>query len=245
MKSNNYKFRRHNAIEREKLIVNRIVAAALKPSSVLDAFAGDGTSTRIFAHSATQVFAIEKNPRTVDLLLGLRQTRKLTVIRGDNLSVMPFLAPRSFDLIDLDPYGNCNQQLEYAAQLRSENGVILVTSGEIQIAARGLRLPHLPASRHYVGRSAIFWAEEVWLPFLLKSLHNGNDGLQIIHFFTSPVLTRAVLGTARIANKLRILDTRDKYLGWFQALIANGQCDATPKRTLGDHEDTRVITQDC
>jgi 16S rRNA G966 N2-methylase RsmD len=218
--SENYRFRRRNPIEREKLTINRLVARTLKPERVLDAFAGDGTSTRIFARYAAQVLAIEKDGGNIDRLLTLRNTRKLTVARSNNLSVLPLLEAHSFDLVDFDPYGSCYPQLEYAARLVSHEGAILITSGEVQRVVRGLELAHLPISRCYRGRRAVLWAERVWIPFLLGSLTNGTK-LHLIHFFTSPVLTRVILGTDGAKRKLRVLGGRKNYLGWFETAIAS------------------------
>ena len=220
--SENYRFSRRNPIEREKLTVNRLIAQALRPERVLDAFAGDGTSTRIFARYATHVLAIEKDRGNLGQLLKLRNTRKLTVARSNNLSILPLLESHSFDLVDLDPYGSCYSQLEHAGRLISHRGAILITSGEVQRVVRGLKLAHLPASIRYRGRDAVLWAEKVWVPFLLESLSNRAT-LRLIHFFTSPVLTRVILGTANARNMLRSLCERKKYLGWFETTMANRQ----------------------
>jgi SAM-dependent methyltransferase len=219
--SNGYRFRRRNPIEREKLIINRQIASLLRPDRVLDAFAGDGTSARIFAPYAGQVLAIEKDAKNVASLLKSGYRRKITIVQGNNLSLLPLLASDSFDLVDFDPYGSCYPQLKYAARLVSERGVLLITSGEVQRAVRGLAFAHLPTSRHYRGRSAVLWAENVWIPFLLKTLRNGPNGLHLIHFFTSPVLARVILGTSHAKDKLSALRRRKNYLGWFEGAIAD------------------------
>ncbi|MBZ5489724.1 MAG: class I SAM-dependent methyltransferase [Acidobacteriia bacterium] len=214
-KTSLYQYARMNPIESEKLRINQIIAKALRPERVLDAFAGDGTSTRIFAKYAKLIVAIDKNREAVETLLTLRRTRKLAVAYCDNLSLMPSLSARSFDLIDLDPCGNCYSQLEHARRLRSPEGLLLISSGQIQRVVRGLDIPELPTSRLYSGRRSVFWAEQIWIPFLLKSLRRGND-LDLIHFFTSPVLTRVVLGPTNVRQSLSRLQTRSRYLGWFE-----------------------------
>ena len=216
-----YQYARRNPIELEKIRINRIVTDAVKPERVLDAFAGDGTSTRIFAKHAKLIVAIEKNRTAIEALLTLRRTRRLAITFSDNLSLLPSLTSNSFDLIDLDPYGNCYPQLEHARRLRSTAGVLLISSGQVQRVVRGLDIPELPASRLYSGKRAVLWAEEVWIPFLLKSLMQGDD-LDIVHFFTSPVLTRVVIGPKSIRRKLFRLKTRKRYLGWFELAAVRG-----------------------
>lgn len=122
----NYRFRRQSPIEEEKLALTKLVAQALKPRNVLDAFAGDGTSTRIYCKSAHHVLAIEKGPSAAACILKSSRPWKRAVVWGDNLTLLPFLAAESVDLVDLDPYGTCYPQLEYAGRLVSRHGAIMV-----------------------------------------------------------------------------------------------------------------------
>lgn len=215
-----YRFTRANPIENEKLAVNRIVAELLRPQTVLEAFAGDGTSTRIFARHARQVVAIEKDGRYLRSFLESKAGRKAAVARCNNLALLPFLAPGSFDLVDLDPYGNCFPQLEHAARLRSPTGILLISSGQIQRVVRGLALSQLPDSRLYFGKRAVLWAESVWIPYLLD-FFGRSTALHLVHFFTSPVLTRVILGPRTAQRALSLLRDRKKYLGWFEKAALN------------------------
>jgi Conserved hypothetical protein 95 len=220
-RSMSYRFRRQNPIEEEKLAITKLVAQALKPRHVLDAFAGDGTSTRIYCKSAQHVLAIEKDRSAAACILKSSRPWKRAVVWGDNLALLPLLAAESFDLVDLDPYGTCYPQLEHAGRLLSRQGAIMVTSGEIQRAVRGLKQANLPGASNCRGRRAVFWTERIWIPFLLKTLDGGRGALHLIHFFASPVLTRVILGTSQARDKLGFLTQRKKYLGWFEAAVHN------------------------
>src|SRR5712692_195045 len=115
--ANRYRCLRRNPIENEKLELNRLVAARASCENVLDAFAGDGTSSRIYPARATHVLAVEQDRKYLSALTNPTLSRRISVLNADNLTVMPFLADRSFALLDLDPYGSCYPQIELAGRL--------------------------------------------------------------------------------------------------------------------------------
>lgn len=208
-----YAYLRANPIEKEKLAINRIVARTLMPKVVLDAFAGDGTSSRIFARHAEQVIAVEKDPR---LIIHFLNRRKITLIAKDNIRVLPLLAPHLFELIDLDPHGSCYDQIGLCARLLSDNGVLLLSSGEIQRVVRGLKLGRFAESRDYKGRKAALWAEDVWIPYVIRLLLEHGCKVRLLHFFTSPVLVRVVFAASKSKIDLKALNRRPRYLSWFR-----------------------------
>lgn len=208
-----YPYRRDNLIEREKLVVNRLVSGVQRPESVVDAFAGDGTSSRIYARHAERLIAIEK-----DLSLAVMSRHangNHSVVVADNRHILPSLPCGSFDLVDLDPCGSAYEQLRMSAYLLGEDAILMLSSGEIQSIVRGFRLNRFPRSRSYAGRKAVDWTEEVWIPEVLAHCRAEGRELRVVHFFTSPVLSRAVLATHRAQLKSSDFATRPKYLGWF------------------------------
>jgi hypothetical protein len=215
---NRYRFLRQNPIETEKLELNRIVATRASFENVLDAFAGDGTSSRIYATNATHVLAVEKDRKYLSALTKPALSHKISVLRADNLAVMPLLADRSFALLDLDPYGSCYPQIELAGRLLKKSGVILVSSGDIQRVVRGLQMKRFPNSRRFCGRKAVFWAQDVWIPHVLKILKRDLPRIGLVHFFASPVLIRAIFATPDFARQLACVRNRPRYLGWFRKL---------------------------
>jgi hypothetical protein len=118
--------------------------------------------------------------------------------------------------MDLDPYGNCYPQIAIAAKLLKEEGVVLLSSGDIQRVVRGLRMRRFPGSRKYRGRRAVFWAEEVWIPYVRAMLKKEIPNIELVHFFASPVLIRAIFATPKQRRQLATIRTRPRYLGWFR-----------------------------
>jgi hypothetical protein len=106
-----------------------------------------------------------------------------------------------------------------AARLVKSEGVILVSSGEIQRVVRGLRMKSFPGCRKYRGRKAACWAENVWIPHVLRILHSRAPRLRLVHFFASPVLLRAIFATSRSIKSWGAFSKRPRYLGWFDKVI--------------------------
>jgi len=211
-----YAYSRANPIEKEKLAINRIITKQLRPQLVLEAFAGDGTSTRIYARHTQQLIAIEKDPKCVAVFSNNFRKRKISLIANDNIRILPLFAPKSFELIDLDPYGSCYDQIGLCAKLLSPTGVLLLSSGEIQRVVRGLPLSRFSDSRLYKGRKAVFWAERVWIPYIAQLLREQGCKVHLVHFFASPVLIRVVFAGAKSSIDPQALVRRSKYLGWFR-----------------------------
>src|SRR5437879_330822 len=211
-----YSYSRLSPIESEKLTLNKILVAKLRPKTVLEPFAGDGTSTRIFARHAEQVVAIEKDRKYIARLLRNSLTRKVTVMLADNLRVLPLLSPQSFELIDLDPYGSCYSQIELSARLLDRKGVLMISSGEIQRVVRGLKLARFPGSREYKGRRAVLWARDVWIPYLRKLISIHGHRVRVLHSFVSPVLIRVIFVGEKAPVDSGFVSRRPKYLGWFR-----------------------------
>jgi hypothetical protein len=212
-------YRRGNPIESEKLAINEAIVEAIRPRSVLEAFAGDGTSTQIFSRYADSVFAIEKdNEQAVQFLKTIRDP-KVLFTNGDNLRAMRLLSSNSFDLIDLDPYGSCYQQIEECVRLLRKPGVILASCADIHCVMRGFKLNRFPNSAAYKGRRAALWAEEVWIPYILELMGKRGCGADLCHFFASPVLLRAVFTIGAFASLHSKLLSRPRYVGWSQTTI--------------------------
>lgn len=213
-----YLFARQNPIEQEKLALNRLVAKHAEFSNVLDAFAGDGTSSRIYALRACHVLAIDKDPKCLSSFQQNMSSR-VSFLCADNLKVMPLLVPRGFDLVDLDPYGSCYPQIDLAARLLSPSGTFMITSGTIQRIVRGLKVKEVPNSRKFYGRKAALWAERVWIPYVLRILRTQVRSIRLIHFFASPVLVRAIFASPGSMREVDVFSTRPRYLGWFEKAV--------------------------
>lgn len=118
-----------------KQVVNRaILSRASSVAHVLDAFAGEGrfseTVCELFPDARIQ--CVEEKYSTYDR--GREKCKwptSVTWTHGDNVPVMKNLATTGvkFDLIDLDPFISCREQIDLVWPLLSNEGLLFLTFG--------------------------------------------------------------------------------------------------------------------
>jgi 16S rRNA G966 N2-methylase RsmD len=204
----------------EKQRVNEIVAADHEWNFVLDAFAGYGISSYIFSKHARKVLALEKRELSFDILWqNVRHIENIVVRHTNNVRFLEKALKEGIeppDLIDLDPYGNCREQLPLALDWMKK-GAILITSGEIEGITRNSpfgrkNFPELEG--RYIGKEAVMWAEKEFIPNLLKQYD-----LRLVHFYAEPSSVRTVfkVGGFEFQEETKEkLANRPKYIDWFK-----------------------------
>ncbi len=111
-----------------------ILAAVGGTPRVLDAFAGEGRFAAIVEDlfPGTQQVCIEKDASTYDRARSLREWATSTRwILDSNIEVMKQLATsgKRFDVIDLDPFVSCRDQIDLTWPLLEDQGYLFVTFG--------------------------------------------------------------------------------------------------------------------
>lgn len=120
-----------------KQIVNTAILKRI-PSlrNVLDAFAGEGKLTRLVEtiHPQASIHSIEIDPITYERAMEDRDwSKKSTWYHSDNLLIMQRLIESNevFDLVDLDPFVSCREQIDLLwPLLKSESYCFLTFGGE-------------------------------------------------------------------------------------------------------------------
>lgn len=117
-----------------------VLCNAFRFNRVLEAFAGVGYLTELYARSAREVYAVEQDSNRHALLrYNMRTHSNVRTTCADNLLVMLTASCElrgAFDVVDLDPYGNAYDQLRLAGPLLAERFLLFVTSGEVQAVSR-------------------------------------------------------------------------------------------------------------
>jgi hypothetical protein len=106
----------------------------LRVRSALDAFAGSGKTTRIIRETfpAASILAIENDQRVfAEAQQAGPWGDRVTWDNRDNLLVLASLLRdrRRFDLVDLDPFVSCHEQLQFVWPLLKEESLLFVTFG--------------------------------------------------------------------------------------------------------------------
>lgn len=118
-----------------KQLVNETVIKNIsnKGLSVLEAFAGEGRFTKILQDSdnIADITCIEIDKKTFENLKENVGDKKTTVLNKDNLDIFKQGNLKKFDIIDLDPFVTCHEQLDYVWQtLKSESFLFITFGGE-------------------------------------------------------------------------------------------------------------------
>lgn len=215
----------------EKRKINEIVASDRKWNFVLDAYAGFGISTAIFAKHAKKVVAVEKNLQYAAAMWAnlapsflFNETIELKIVNEDNLeyfdkALEEKLAPP--DLIDLDPFNSCKEQLKKALKWM-KNGALLLTNGYIKSLSRDLDWVHngkfFPDfGNRYTGDNAMDWPTEYFIPEELEKPYKENE-LKVVHYYVHPTSVRVVCTVGEFQfepETVKKLD-RDNYLDQFK-----------------------------
>jgi hypothetical protein len=219
---------------REKRIVNEIVARDRKWNFVLDCFAGFGISTSIYIKHSKKVVAIEKNLKYASAMwanLALpffgNGSGELNIIPQDNLVYMKEALKEKQDppdLIDLDPFASCEQQLDLALKWMKD-GALLLTNGHIGRISRNMTwVPtyYPDIGNRYIGDKVIDWTTEYFIP---KKLEEPYKQLRVVHYCIHPTSVRIVceVGKFRFYKEtIKKLKERPKYLDRFKDLKKDG-----------------------
>lgn len=105
-----------------------------KVDRALDAFAGEGrfSETLVTHFPEAKVICIEKDEETFNRAIHDRSwTNNVHWLHADNLTVLRTLCAekKTFDLIDLDPFASCREQLDLIWPLLSEHASLFITLG--------------------------------------------------------------------------------------------------------------------
>jgi 16S rRNA G966 N2-methylase RsmD len=209
----------------EKAVIDEIVAADHGWNFVVDAFAGIGVSSYIFSEHAKRVLALEIKESKFDILWeNLMEIENIWVEHVDNLKFLERAVREGTkppELMNLDAFGNVNDQLPVALDWMKD-GALLVTTGEIEGIYRNspfVRKNHPEIEGRYIGKEAVLWAEKEFIPNLIKEFPQ----LHLVHFYTEPSSVRVVCEVGDIfkftsETKKKLAD-RPNYLGWFKDAI--------------------------
>ena len=207
----------------EKAIVNEIVAADHEWDFALDAFAGIGVSTYIYSKHARKVLALERKESKFDILWqNVWPIDNIEVQHTDNVEFLKKVLREGMeppDLIDLDPFGNVNAQLPLALDWMKK-GALLVTTGEIEGIYRKSpfgRKYHPEIEGRYIGKKAVMWAEEEFIPNLVQRYKDNH--LRPVHFYIEPSSVRVVFEVGEfefVGETKEKLANRPNYLDWFK-----------------------------
>ncbi|SRR5712692_2539733 len=203
----------------EKRVCNQIIANRCSFDCGVDAFAGVGISGFLWARCSRRLFLVERREAALALIRkNLRHIRhplcNAQIVHG---SAREFLqagakAQLSFDLVDLDPFGNCLDLLPIVSQL-VRDGVICITTGEIYQIYRGLnRRDGRTSPKRYRGKRARLWVTEELLPEIAGQLPRS----EIIHFYAYPTSVRVIVRVGSYPIDPRWFEERPKFLSWFE-----------------------------
>ena len=153
--------------------------------NVLESHAGKSVGTSIYLHNECDFVSCRKYERDI-----------------------PILSDNSYDLIDIDPFGQPYEALELALPKLKDGGVLMVTNGEMMSVTR-----HMTKAQHlkteYFGKTACRWVKEEYIPYM-KDL----TGLDCQFFYAFPTTVRIVLSNTFLPNKL--FDGCPNWLWWFK-----------------------------
>ena len=184
----------------------------------LDLFAGVGYGTEIMCYHCENVIALENNKEKYSLLCENIEPMDSSVQLWcqNNLKFLKEYTGFGFDYIDFDPFNNANEQLQFLPSI-FDDGLVWITSGEIQLIYRGL--PGIPefaksTAQFYKGKKAVDWAENIYFPYISKTYN-----LTLVDFYVYPTSIRS-LWTREKYKHVKLEGKR--YLGWFKELKRKG-----------------------
>jgi tRNA G26 N,N-dimethylase Trm1 len=119
----------HKHVVNSKVLMGSDIGIA----DAVDAFAGEGHLTAQLSkiNPDCEIIAIESNPVTFERAQQRAWLSNVTWMNRDNIEVFKSLlrGKRRFDLIDLDPFVTCHQQLEIIWPLLKPRALLFVTFG--------------------------------------------------------------------------------------------------------------------
>ena len=101
------------------------------PSRVFEPFAGEGRFTKsLLNHERVkEIVCIEQDETTLETFKKNITSSKVSLYHDDNLNLMGKSELGKFDLIDLDPFVTCHEQLTSVWQHLNKNSLLFVTFG--------------------------------------------------------------------------------------------------------------------
>ena len=224
----------------EKRVINRVVAKnggdGFRWREILDLYAGYGFSAWVFSANAEKLVLIERHKETFELLknnpvsnwdgtpcLKISEMTNVEFHNQDNIAFLKEMISKKVpppELVDLDPFGGCDEQLCLVLDWM-EDGAILVTDGRIEGLYRNSFIVrrHFPElNGKYTGKSAIKCPEEFLIPRMQKFAKDRNKIIRVVHYYAHPNSSRYVIelgkfhfSTAAMAEFHR----RPKFIDWF------------------------------
>lgn len=136
-----HKMNSFDACSEHKRAVNAAMVKALKPNAttLLECFAGEGKSTLGYAEAMpylVKAVAIDRNPETFHTLAGNTASlgEKVTVVQSAaKIHLMRLILDENtgpFDVIDLDPFTSCAEEVPLAIELAKPGTLLFLTIGE-------------------------------------------------------------------------------------------------------------------
>ncbi len=200
---------KHLSIETEQGRLKRKISEHLvdlipKEKLVIDAFAGAGILTIIYALSGRKVYAIEKDPfvfRCLKKNIEIFGFKNVRLFQEDNLKVLGDLK-RSWDyvsLIDLDPYNECVRQTELSLKI-IKNGILLTTSGEIMHYKRFTHERDIIRKRYGKNPKSLLDI----IPIFASWVKNQRKDARLRYFYVTKEIYRTVweIGNFKIEDNL-------------------------------------------
>jgi hypothetical protein len=120
--------------DHKQLVNSEVLRIIPSPDHALDAFAGEGRFAEkvIEGHPHTRLICIEQDENTFNIGKTSRAwPETVSWFHSDNVHVMTRLREegRHFDLIDLDPFVSCRDQIDYLWPLLDDRTALFVTFG--------------------------------------------------------------------------------------------------------------------
>lgn len=117
-----------------KYVINRRVlnTTDVFVRRALEPFAGEGRTTRLIleAFPDSSVLAIEQERDTLERAMAADWGDRVHWVQGDNRAVLPKLpTTEPYQLIDLDPFVSCHEQVPLALDVLDDEALLFVTFG--------------------------------------------------------------------------------------------------------------------
>jgi len=188
--------------------LNKIVAQneLNKNDVVIDAFAGVGFSSYLYAKQAGLVHCIEKDKEIYNYLeRNLQDLNNVQLYCANNLDIFPKLSSKGVKLVDLDPHNNFHSQLIYLPRIIGK-GIVLFTSGEILGIRRGFKNTLYKCDlTKYKGKNYPLFAEEILVPYLQERIKELKPNLEYMYIYPSSIRLLFTVGGYSLSSNLKYL----------------------------------------
>ena len=153
-----------------KRVLNYRIIKETNPKCILETHAGKSLSTKLYEkYSNAEIISLE-NYQT-----------ELSCVEDD-----------SCDIIDIDPFGQPYDCLKMSLRKLKDNGIIMMSNGEMLSVTRNLRKTQHLKTENY-GKLSPKWVMNEYLPYIEKI-----SGLEVQFFYAFPTTIRTVLSNQGI-----------------------------------------------